>query len=73
MFYHHKDDELQKLLFGEVLYKYNQYPKTTIPFKFFFPNVDSNIWIFHNVAFNLSNIYSLNKFDEYNEIMDELK
>ena len=31
LFYHNEDNKLQKLLFDEVLYKHNQYPKTTIP------------------------------------------
>ena len=31
LFYYNKDDKLQELLFGEVLYKHKQFPKTTIP------------------------------------------
>ncbi len=31
LFYHNEDNKLQELLFGEVLYKHKQFPKTTIP------------------------------------------
>ena len=76
LFYHHKDDELQKILFGEVLYKHNQFPKTTIPLKFFFPKVNNNIWIFNSMFHFImgSDDISLivDNFDEHNEIMDEL-
>jgi len=76
LFHKCKDDELQKILFGEVLYKHNQFPKTTIPLKFFFSNVNSNIWIFnsmfHYVMFTNDSSLIIDNFDEHNEIMDEL-
>ena len=50
LFYHFEDNELQKILFGEVLYKYKQYLKTTLPLDFIFPCVDTNVWIFHNIT-----------------------
>ena len=30
LFYHNEDNELQEILFNEVLYKHKQFPKTTI-------------------------------------------
>ena len=76
LFYKYKDDELQKILFGEVLYKHNQFPKTTMPLKFFFPKVNNNIWIFNSMFDFImgSDDISLivDNFDEHNEIMDEL-
>ena len=49
LFYHFEDDELQKILFGEVLYKHKQYPKTTLPLDFILPNRDNDKWIFDNI------------------------
>ena len=60
LFYHHKDDELQKILFGVVLYKHNQFPKTTIPFDFILPELD-NRWVFYSVP-----LFMLKKHELYN-------
>ena len=67
LFYHHKDDELQKILFGEVLYKHNQFPKTTIPLDFIVPCVDTNSWIYHNIKpFHKSKKITFNSIYDYN-------
>ena len=36
LFYHNKDDKLQVLLFGEVLYIHKHFPKTRILSEFLF-------------------------------------
>ena len=59
LFYHHKDDELQKILFGEVLYKHKQYPKTTLPLDFILPDRNNNYWIYD---------YWLNRYSVFNHL-----
>ena len=70
LFYHFEDDELQKILFGEILYKHNQFPKTTLPLDFIFPCVDTNEWIFHNLKplHKLKKI-TFNSIDDYDDFI----
>jgi len=66
LFYHFEDDELQKILFGEILYKHNQFPKTIIPLDFIFPCVDTNVWIYHNLKpFHKSKKITFNSIYDY--------
>ena len=49
MFYHNKDDELQLILYGEVLHKYKLFSKTTLPLSYiYFKN--ENHWIHKKMA-----------------------
>ena len=40
LFYYNKDDKLQELLFGEVLYIQKHYPKTRTSSGFLFPKIN---------------------------------
>ena len=62
LFYHFEDDELQKILFGEVLYKHKQYPKTTLPLDFILPDRNNNYWIYEKTKYRL-NRYVFNHLD----------
>lgn len=46
LFYRNKDDKLQILLFGEILYYYNIFPWTTIPINYLFPKRNNKKWLF---------------------------
>jgi len=64
IFYHYEDNDLQKLLFNEVLYKYKTFIKTTLPFNFIIPNKNNNAWIFHNIK-------QLDKLKKYKSYSNE--
>ena len=46
LFYHDKDDKLQELLFGEVLYIHKHFPKTRISAGFLFLKKKPNEWMY---------------------------
>ena len=73
LFYYFEDDELQKILFGEVLYKHKQFKKTTLPLDFFLPNRDNNKWIFNNITphHKLKN-NSLSYMNDYINFVNEI-
>ena len=48
LFYYNKDDKLQELLFGEVLYIHKHYPKTRISSGFLFLKKNPNEWMYIN-------------------------
>jgi len=48
LFYHNKDDKLQELLFGEVLYIHKHFPKTRISAWFLFVKKNPNEWMYIN-------------------------
>ena len=48
LFYHNKDDKLQLILFGEVLYYYKLFSKTTVPLHFL--TKFSHRWFTNNLS-----------------------
>lgn len=88
LFYYYKDDELQTILFGEVLYKHKQLPKTTIPLDFISPDRNSasawyrkhtnitnnNQWIFYNLTpFHQLKKNIFNSIDEFCDLFIALR
>ncbi len=69
LFYYNKDDKLQELLFGEVLYIHKHYPKTRTSSGFLFPKINPNEWMFIN-ATDQDSIDS--SVDEYLNLIGEI-
>ncbi len=70
LFYHNKDDKLQELLFGEVLYIHKHFPKTRISSGFLFLKNNPNEWMFINATEEEDSIDST--VDEYLNLMEEI-
>ena len=48
MFYHNKDDELQLILYDEVLHKYKLFSKTTSPLSYIYFKYE-NYWMYNTM------------------------
>ena len=69
LFYYNKDDKLQELLFGEVLYVHKHFPKTRISAGFLFLKKNPNEWMYINATDQDSINYTV---DEYLNLMEEI-
>ena len=69
LFYYNKDDKLQELLFGEVLYIHKHYPKTRISSGFLLPKINPNEWMYLNATDEDSIDSSV---DEYLNLIGEI-
>jgi len=78
LFYHCKDDELQKILFGEVLHKYKCFTKTTLPMSYIYPKRNNNAWLCNRIGtiygsiglfvkLNYDSIETLNKYEDLHD------
>ena len=66
LFYYNKDDKLQELLFGEVLYIHKHFPKTRISAGFLFLKKNPNEWMYINATDQDSSD------DEYLNLIEEI-